>query len=167
MGGCFKPFQSFNGYVHPRGLSLEREGSNSQDNGSRLTSLTGKFVSRSCANTPTEPREQNDQFGGLQQSVCQGVQASHALFSKGWQCCATHAVEGMSESKNMNVFSGLEAGIVGIDQHQMSASLTLLMGSMGPRATDASHSSNENVGWVHGCSVRGISMNFGVLIQSM
>jgi hypothetical protein len=129
--------------------------------------LTGKLVSRSCANTSTEAGEQNDQFCGLQQSVGQGVQASHALFSKGWQRCATHAVESVPEPKNMDVFTGLEAGIVGVDQHQMSASLAFLMGSMGPCTTDAPHSSNENVGGVHGCSVRGISMNFGVLVQSM
>ena len=56
----------------------------------------------------------------------------------------------MSEAKHMDFVSGLETGVVGINEHQVGASKAFLMRLMGPRASDAADSGNQNVGGLHG-----------------
>ncbi len=56
----------------------------------------------------------------------------------------------MPKTEHMDLFSRLETGIVGIDEHQMGASEALLMGLMCPGTSNATHSGNEDVGGVHG-----------------
>ena len=56
----------------------------------------------------------------------------------------------MSKAEHVNFISGLETGIISIDEHQMGASEALLMGLMRPGTSNATHSRNEDVRGVHG-----------------
>ena len=96
-----------------------------------------------------ESSEKNDKFGGVEQLIGEGAESSHSLLSQRWKRCATDAVKSVAEPEYVDVFTGFETRIIGVNEHQMGAPLAFCMGLLGPSTPDAPHSSNENVGGVH------------------
>ena len=68
-----------------------------------------------------ESSEKNDKFGGVEQLIGEGAKSSHSLLSQRRECCAPNAVECMAKTKDVDVFARFETGIVGVNEHQMSA----------------------------------------------
>tara|TARA_B100001121_G_scaffold39059_1_gene33417 strand:+ start:404 stop:805 length:402 start_codon:yes stop_codon:yes gene_type:complete len=130
-------------------LALEGQASHGENDGSGLPSLSSEFMSGACAHTAAQSCQQYDKFGFLEKLVCERAQAAHALLRQRWKSGATHAVQSMPKPKDVDVFTGLEAGVIGIDEHEVRTAKAFLMCLVSPRTTDAPHSSNENVGWVH------------------
>jgi hypothetical protein len=106
-------------------------------------------MSGSCTDAAAESREKDDEFGGLEQLIGQRAETTHTLLSQRRKRCATDTVEGVAKPEHVDVITGFETPIIGVDEHQMGAPLAFCMGLPGPSTADATHSSKENVGGVH------------------
>ena len=126
----------------------EREGRDGDDDGACAAGLTRKFR-RSTASCATSKAGQKDhQFGAFEHRASHRVETAHALFRKGRQGRTSLRFQRVAKPEHVAFGSNAKASVVGVNR-QEARGRTATMCRRGPRTTEASDPSDDDLTAVH------------------